>query len=103
MNPRPDNDPWDRVDIEDDPITEQEVIDVSDTESVSLLDDGDDDALMAAADDYDAQHPDPEPDDDPPENIDYLTCEDCAMPYDITDANDYNRCRPCRVQRFLHS
>jgi hypothetical protein len=82
---------------------EVEVVDVgdSDTESVNLLleEDSDDEALMAAADDV-------EPADSPAPPVepaqDYLTCDQCAMPYDLDDANDHNLCRDCRVQRFLY-
>lgn len=75
---------------------EVEVVDVddSDTESVNLLleEDSDDEALMAAADDVEPAEP----------VQDYLTCDQCAMPYDLDDANDHNLCRDCRVQRFLY-
>jgi hypothetical protein len=86
---------------------EIEVVDVedSDAESVNLLlgEDSDDEVLLAAADD------DLDPPDSPGLPVealepvqDYLTCNQCAMPYDLADANDHNMCRDCRVQRFLY-
>ena len=103
MNQEPDV--WDHEHIECAPTQDN---DVSDTESVTLLDDNewgdnDDEVLLAAANEPEPE-PDPEPAPEPepePQN-DYLTCVRCAAPYDLVEANDHNCCRDCRVQMFLN-
>ena len=39
---------------------------------------------------------------EPEPNMDYLTCNKCQYPYELSDVNDYNLCKDCRRQAFLY-
>ena len=99
-------------DIEDDPQQEKE----DDNESVTLWsDDGGDELLRdielePEPESEEEPEGEPEPElgegeeevEEPEPNMDYLTCNKCQYPYELSDVNDYNLCKDCRRQAFLY-
>ena len=94
-------------DIEDDPQEEHEPKE-DDNDCTIWSDDGGDELLREIELEPEPESEEEEPEEEEeeveePEPInDYLTCTECKMPYDLSDANDYNLCFGCRRQRFLY-